>query len=50
MIDHRGEVFGHRGLFIADGSIYPAAPGVPPSLGIAAMAERQAALMIGVGS
>lgn len=50
VIDHRGEVFGHRGLFIADGSIYPAAPGVPPSLGIAAMAERQAALMTGVGS
>ncbi|UVO11672.1 GMC oxidoreductase [Mycobacterium sp. SVM_VP21] len=50
VIDHCGEVFGHPGLFIADGSIYPAAPGVPPSLGIAAMAERQAALMIGVGS
>lgn len=50
VIDHRGEVFGHRGLFIADGSTYPAAPGVPPSLGIAAMAERQAALLTGVGS
>lgn len=46
VVDHRGEVFGHRGLFIADGSTYPAAPGVPPSLTIAALAERQAALMI----
>lgn len=45
VVDHRGEVFGHPGLFIADGSIYPAAPGVPPSLTIAAMAERQAALL-----
>jgi len=46
VVDHRGEVFGHSGLFIADGSIYPMAPGVPPSLTIAAMAEREAALMI----
>lgn len=47
VVDHRGAVFGCPGLFIADGSIYPAAPGVPPSLTIAAMAERQAALMVG---
>jgi cholesterol oxidase len=43
--DHRGQVFGHRGLFVADGSLYPRAPGVPPSLTIAALAERQAALI-----
>lgn len=43
--DHRGQVFGHRGLFVADGSLYPRAPGIPPSLTIAALAERQAALM-----
>lgn len=50
VVDHRGEVFGHPGLFVADGSTFPAAPGVPPSLTIAALAERQAALMIGADS
>jgi cholesterol oxidase len=45
VVDHRGQVFGHERLYVADGSLYPAAPGVPPSLGIAAFAERQAALM-----
>ncbi len=49
VVDHTGEVFGHRGLYVADGSLYPEAPGVPPSMGIAALAERQAALMIGEG-
>jgi cholesterol oxidase len=47
VVDHRGEVFGHPGLYVADGSLYPRAPGVPPSLTIAALAERQAALMLG---
>jgi cholesterol oxidase len=47
VVDHRGEVFGHPGLYVADGSLYPRSPGVPPSLTIAALAERQAALMIG---
>ncbi len=45
VVDHRGQVFGHPGLFIADGSLYPRSPGVPPSLTIAALAERQATLM-----
>ena len=45
VVDHRGEVFGHPGLYVADGSLYPRSPGVPPSLTIAALAERQAALM-----
>lgn len=49
VVDHRGEVFGHRGLFIADGSTFPASPGVAPSLSIAALAERQAALMVAEG-
>jgi len=43
--DHRGEVFGHPGLFIADGSIYPRSPGTSPSMTIAALAERQATLI-----
>lgn len=45
VVDHRGEVFGNPGLYVADGSLYPAAPGVPPSLTIAALAERQAELL-----
>ena len=45
VVDHRGQVFGHPGLYVADGSLYPRSPGVPPSLTIAALAERQAALM-----
>lgn len=43
--NHLGEVFGHRSLYVADGSLYPKSPGLPPSLTIAALAERQAALM-----
>jgi cholesterol oxidase len=45
VVDHRGEVFGHPGLYVADGSLYPRAPGLPPSMTIAALAERQAALL-----
>jgi cholesterol oxidase len=43
--DHRGEVFGHPGLFVADGSLYPRSPGIAPSMTIAAVAERQARLI-----
>jgi cholesterol oxidase len=46
VVDHRGEVFGCPGLYVADGAAYPAPPGVPPSLTIAAMAERQAELLL----
>lgn len=45
VVDHRGEVFGYPGLYVADGAAYPAPPGVPPSLTIAALAERQAELL-----
>jgi cholesterol oxidase len=45
VVDHAGQVFGHPGLFVADGSVYPRSPGIPPSLTIAALAERLAALM-----
>jgi cholesterol oxidase len=43
--DHRGQVFGFPGLFVADGSLYPRSPGIAPSMTIAALAERQSTLM-----
>lgn len=49
VVNHAGEVFGHPGLFVADGSIYPRSPGVAPSLTIAALAERQAQQMLDHG-
>lgn len=44
VVDHLGRVFGQPGLFIVDGAILPDAPGVPPSMTIAALAERIACL------
>jgi cholesterol oxidase len=44
VVDHRGEVFGYPGLYVADGAIIPRAIGVNPSKTIAALAERSAAL------
>lgn len=46
VVDHRGEVFGHPGLYVVDGSLYPRAPGIPPAMTIAALAERQTTLML----
>ncbi len=40
VVDHRGEVFGYRNLFVLDGAIVPEAVGVNPSRTIAALAER----------
>jgi len=40
VVDENGEVFGHKGLFVVDGSIIPTSLGPNPSLTIAAMAER----------
>src|SRR5437763_6918746 len=40
VVDHRGEVFGYPGLYVADGSIVPRAIGLNPSRTIAALAER----------
>lgn len=45
VVDHEGEVFGHPGLYIADGSIIPKAVGLNPSRTIAALAERIAELI-----
>ncbi|MFQ5423666.1 MAG: GMC family oxidoreductase [Phycisphaerae bacterium] len=44
--DPLGEVFGHPGLYISDGSLFPTPTGGPPSMPIAAMAERVAAGLI----
>ena len=46
VVDHKGEVFSYPNLYIEDGSIFPKALGVNPSLTIAAIAERNAALML----
>lgn len=46
VVDHRGQVFGHTNLFVADGAAVPVAIGRNPSMTIAALAERTAALMI----
>jgi cholesterol oxidase len=42
VVDHRGEVHGNRGLYVADASVLPAAPGGPPSVAIAAWAHHVA--------
>jgi cholesterol oxidase len=39
VIDLNGEVFNYPGLYVVDGSIMPANPGVNPSLTITALAE-----------
>lgn len=45
VVDHRGEVFRYRHLYVVDGAIIPEAIGLNPSKTIAALAERTAALM-----
>jgi len=40
VIDHKHEVFGHKGLYVCDGSVVPVNLGVNPSLTISALAER----------
>jgi choline dehydrogenase-like flavoprotein len=44
--DADGEVFGHPGLYVADGAAVPTALAVNPSLTIAALAERVAARLV----
>ena len=42
-----GEVFGHRNLFVMDGSVIPRAIGRNPSKTIAAVAERSCERLLG---
>ena len=42
VVDHRGEIYGNPGLFIADAAALPAAPGGPPAVTIAAWAHHVA--------
>jgi len=46
VVNDRGEVWGHPGLFVADGAIVPGALSVNPSMTITALAERVAYWMI----
>lgn len=46
VVDHKGEVFSYPGLYVADGAIVPRAIGLNPSRTIAALAERNAELML----
>jgi len=46
VVDGRGRVHGHAGLYVADGAVLPCAIGLNPSRTIAALAEHIAAAMI----
>lgn len=42
VVDGNGEVYGHRGLYVADASVFPQPVGAPPSLSIAAWSSHVA--------
>jgi cholesterol oxidase len=42
VVNSYGEVFGHPGLYVVDGSVMPGPVGPNPSLTIAAISERAA--------
>lgn len=46
VVDHNGEVYGNRGLFIADAATLPSAPGTPPSMTISAWSRHVALRLI----
>jgi cholesterol oxidase len=46
VVDAYGEVFGHPGLYVADGSVMPGPCGANPSLTIAALSDRFATRML----
>jgi cholesterol oxidase len=45
VVNHKGEVFGYKNLYVADAAIIPEALGVNPSRTIGALAERIAKLI-----
>lgn len=47
VVDAHGEVFGHPGLFVVDGSVMPGPVGPNPALTIAAFADRAAGRILG---
>jgi cholesterol oxidase len=48
-VDHKGEVYGYKNLYVADAAIIPKALGVNPSRTIGALAERIAKLIASEG-
>ncbi len=48
VVDPYGEVFGHPGLYVADGSVMPGPTGANPALTIAALADRTADRILGL--
>jgi cholesterol oxidase len=49
VVDHKGEVFGYKNLYVADAAIIPEALGVNPSRTIGALAERIAKIIAAEG-
>ena len=45
VVNHAGEVFNYKNLYVIDGAIVPEALGVNPSRTIGALAERCAAIL-----
>jgi len=47
VVDHTGQVYGYKNLYVIDGAIVPTPLGVNPSRTITALAERAAKIMVG---
>jgi cholesterol oxidase len=49
VVDEFGQVFGHPGLYVVDGAVFPGPVGAAPALTIAAFADRAAQRMVADG-